>query len=82
MPDELADQVRTVVARYLDVVPDRLGDGTRLGEDLCVDSLAAAGLVLEVEDALHVVLPDGAFSGLATFAELVAVVRASSLPAA
>lgn len=52
----LPARLRTVVATHLKVRPDVLRPETKLGDDLCMDSLAAAELLVAIEDDLHIVV--------------------------
>jgi acyl carrier protein len=51
-----------------------LADGTALGDDLLLDSLATVELVMVVEDALDIGLADTAVADLRTFGDLHAAV--------
>lgn len=50
------ERLRAVVASHLKVSPDILRPDTQLGDDLCMDSLAAAELLVAIEDDMHVQL--------------------------
>jgi len=63
-----------LVAAHLDVDPHRLRPETRLGEDLCVDSLGAIELTMAMEDEFDVALPDELVADVSTFGDVVAVV--------
>jgi acyl carrier protein len=52
----LPDRLRGVVAKHLKISPDVLRPETQLGRDLCIDSLAAAELLVTIEDELHIQL--------------------------
>jgi acyl carrier protein len=52
----LPERLRGVVAAHLKISPDVLRPETQLGRDLCMDSLAAAELLVTIEDELHVQL--------------------------
>ena len=69
-------RVRTVVALHLDVDPDRLQPGARLGEDLCVDSLAAIDLAMVLEDEFDIALPEEVLGCVRSFGDVVSVVQA------
>lgn len=76
------ERLREVVAAHLEVEPVELTDEALLGEDLSVDSLAAAELLVVVEDAFSVRLPEDLFADVETYGQLVAAVRARAVPAA
>jgi acyl carrier protein len=68
-------RVRTVVAIHLDVDPDRLRPEARLGEDLCVDSLAAVELAMVLEDEFDIALPEEVLGCVRTFGDVVTLVQ-------
>ena len=71
---EVEPRLRALVASHLEVDPVRLHPGARLGEDLCLDSLAAIELTMVVEDEFDVALPDEDTAGVRTFGDLAALV--------
>jgi acyl carrier protein len=70
----LEPRVRSVVAVHLDVDPDRLRPEARLGEDLCVDSLAAVELAMVLEDEFDITLPEEVLGCVRTFGDVVTLV--------
>ena len=64
-------RVRSVVALHLDVDPSRLQPEARLGEDLCVDSLAAIDMAMVLEDEFDIALPEEVQIGRASCRERV-----------
>jgi acyl carrier protein len=79
---QVADELlRRVTARQLDVAPERIEAGTRLGEDLFLDSLAAMELLIVVEEELGIRLPEDLFAGISTYGEFAAAVSARAEPA-
>ncbi|MGI8808276.1 MAG: phosphopantetheine-binding protein [Acidimicrobiales bacterium] len=75
MSETMEPRVRTVVAVHLDVDPDRLQPGARLGEDLCVDSLAAVELVMVLEDEFDIALPEEVLGCVRTYGDVVSLVE-------
>jgi acyl carrier protein len=73
-PHDVDHRVRTILASHLDVDVRRLSPETRLGEDLCVDSLTAVELLMVLEDEFDIALPDHETSSLVTYADLLSVV--------
>jgi acyl carrier protein len=73
--DALERRLRTVAATHLDVDPERLVAGARLGDDLCVDSLDAVELTMVLEDEFDIALPDALVSEVRTYGDIVALVR-------
>ena len=67
-------RVREVLATQLDVDPARIGPETRLGEDLCVDSLTAIEVLMVLEDEFDIALPEHEVGELRTYADLLTVV--------
>ena len=72
--DEVDERVRRLLALHLDVDAGRLSPTTRLGEDLCVDSLTAVELLMALEDEFDIALPEDEVGELRTYADLVDVV--------
>jgi len=72
---EIEPRVRSVVAIHLDVESDRLRPDARLGEDLCVDSLAATELAMVLEDEFDIALPEEALGCVRTFGDVVTLVQ-------
>ena len=71
---EMEPRVRSVVAVHLDVDPKRLKPEARLGEDLCVDSLAATELAMVLEDEFDIALPEEALGCVRTYGDVVNLV--------
>ena len=67
--------MRSVVALHLDVEPDRLRPEARLGEDLCVDSLAAIEMAMVLEDEFDIALPEEVLGCVRTYGDVVDIVR-------
>ena len=72
--DEVDDRVRGIIALHLDVDAARLSPETKLGEDLCVDSLTAVELLMVLEDEFDIALPEDEVGDLRTYADVVNVV--------
>jgi acyl carrier protein len=74
MSDQMEPRVRSVVALHLDVDPDRLQPGARLGEDLCIDSLAAIDMAMVLEDEFDITLPEEVLGCVRTYGDVVTLV--------
>lgn len=74
--DTVEAVLRAVVSRHLDVDPARLVSEAALGDDLCIDSLDAAELVVVVGDELGTELPDDVLDGVRTYGDLTRAVAA------
>ncbi len=72
--EDVDDRVRSILASHLDVDLDRLSAETRLGEDLCVDSLTAVELLMVLEDEFDIALPEDETSSFVTYGDLVTAV--------
>ena len=72
--NEVEERVRRIIAVHLDVDAGRLSPSTRLGEDLCVDSLTAVEILMVLEDEFDIALPEDEVSDLRTYGDLIAVV--------
>lgn len=71
---EMEPRVRSIVAIHLDVDPKRLQPEARLGEDLCVDSLAAIELAMVLEDEFDIALPEEVLGCVRTYGDMVNLV--------
>lgn len=71
---EMEPRVRSIVAVHLDVDPKRLKPEVRLGEDLCVDSLAAIELAMVLEDEFDIALPEEVLGCVRTYGDMVHLV--------
>jgi acyl carrier protein len=71
---EMEPRVRSIVAIHLDVDPTRLRPEARLGEDLCVDSLAAIELAMVLEDEFDIALPEEVLGCIRTYGDMVNLV--------
>jgi acyl carrier protein len=74
IPQDVDHRVRNIIASHLDVDVHRLSPDTRLGEDLCVDSLTAVELLMVLEDEFDIALPEQETSSLVTYGDLLTVV--------
>jgi len=72
---EIEPRVRNVVAVHLDVESARLRPEARLGEDLCVDSLAAVELAMVLEDEFDIALPEEVLGCVRTYGDVVTLVE-------
>ncbi len=73
-PQDVDHRVRSIIASHLDVDAGHLSSATRLGEDLCVDSLTAVELLMVLEDEFDIALPEHETSSLVTYGDLVTAV--------
>ena len=65
-----ADEVRAAVAEHLQVDRERLTDGTLLGDDLGLDSLAGIELATALEDRFSLRITDDELASLRTYGDL------------
>ncbi|MFP5320125.1 MAG: acyl carrier protein [Acidimicrobiia bacterium] len=75
-PQDVQGRLQWLVSAHLDVDPDRLHPEVRLGEDLCVDSLAAIELTMVIEDEFDISLPESDVAGVRTYGDVLALVTA------
>jgi len=71
---DVEPRIRQLLSVHLDVDLNRLVPESRLGEDLCVDSLTAVELLMVLEDEFDISLPEDEVGDLQTFADLVGAV--------
>lgn len=75
-PHDVRGRLQWLVSAHLDVDPDRLRPEVRLGEDLCVDSLAAIELTMVIEDEFDISLPESEVADVRTYGDVLALVTA------
>jgi acyl carrier protein len=75
--DRLTTVVLSVVARELDMHPEELTLGTRLIEDLLLDSVGTVELAMALEDDMNVALGDEDLVEVHTLGDLVELVASS-----
>ena len=73
---DVPGRLQWLVAAHLDVDPTRLSPDVRLGEDLCVDSLAAIELTMVIEDEFDISLPEEDVADVRTYGDILALVAA------
>jgi acyl carrier protein len=73
---DVHSRLQWLVAAHLDVDPGRLRPEVRLGEDLCVDSLAAIELTMVIEDEFDISLPEEDVADVRTYGDVLALVSA------
>jgi acyl carrier protein len=57
-PQEIESKVKQIISAQLEVPPEKLSDGASFVDDLKADSLAVVELVLALEEAFHIEIPD------------------------
>jgi acyl carrier protein len=57
-PQEIESKVKQIISAQLEVAPDKLSDAASFVDDLKADSLAVVELVLALEEAFHIEIPD------------------------
>jgi acyl carrier protein len=65
------NKIRDVVVKKFKVQPQNVNAGTRLREDLNVDSLDAVELIMELEDTFKVKISDDEAQKLKTIGDIV-----------
>ena len=68
--DDIAAQLRTLVAQRLGTQETAVSGDASLTNDLGADSLALVGLIMEIEDEFHIDIPDEDAVHLGTVKEL------------
>ena len=58
MADEIEDKVKKIIIEQLEVAPDKVKPEASFADDLKADSLAVVELVLALEEAFKIEIPD------------------------
>jgi acyl carrier protein len=58
MADEIEEKVKKLIIEQLEVAPDKIKPEASFSEDLKADSLAVVELVLALEEAFKIEIPD------------------------
>jgi acyl carrier protein len=75
---EVENKVREIVCQQLDVDPEQVKLETSFVEDLGADSLAVVELVLALEEAFEIDIPDEDTEKLRTFKDAVEYIAAKA----
>jgi len=75
---DIENKVREIVCQQLDVEPDQVKTETSFVEDLGADSLAVVELVLALEEAFEIDIPDEETEKLKTFKDAIDYISAKS----
>lgn len=75
---EIENKVREIVCQNLDVDPEKIKMETSFVDDLGADSLAVVELVLALEEAFEIDIPDEDTETLATFKDVVDYIKAKA----
>jgi acyl carrier protein len=70
-PHEIEEKVRAVIAKKLNIDPSKIVPGTRLAEDLGVDSFGAVELMFELEEAFGLKIADSEIENIRTVKDVV-----------
>jgi acyl carrier protein len=73
---DLAEQLKAIVANQLGVAQDEVIPGSRILDDLGADSLDVVELVMALEETFDIIVPDEDAEGLETVADVQAYVAA------
>lgn len=75
---EIENKVREIVCQQLDVDPDQVKTETSFIDDLGADSLAVVELVLALEEAFEIDIPDEETEKLRTFKDAVEYINSKA----
>ena len=75
---EIENKVREIVCQQLDVDPDQVKMETSFVEDLGADSLAVVELVLALEEAFEIDIPDEDTEKLRTFKDAIDYIKSKA----
>ncbi|MCC8068562.1 MAG: acyl carrier protein [Ruminococcus sp.] len=69
------DKVKEIVAEQLDVAEDEITMEAVITDDLGADSLDVVDLVMDLEDAFSIEIPDEAMADIKTIGDIVAYIE-------
>jgi acyl carrier protein len=69
------DKVKEIVAEQLDVADDQITMEAVITDDLGADSLDVVDLVMDLEDAFSIEIPDEAMADIKTVGDIVAYIE-------
>ena len=75
---EIENKVREIICQQLDVDPEKVKLETSFVDDLGADSLAVVELVLALEEAFEIDIPDEDIEKLRTFKDAVEYIAAKA----
>ena len=75
MSDIIETQVKKIVAKNLDVDESRITPDSRYVDDLGADSLGQVELIMALEEAFKLEIPDDAAEKIKTVSETVAYIK-------
>ena len=81
MADEVEDKVKGIIAEQLGVELDTVVPGASFTEDLGADSLDAVELIMAIEEAFDIEIPDEEAETMTTPADCVTAIKAKVLDA-
>jgi len=76
MADEIEDKVKKIIIEQLEVAPDKIKPEASFSEDLKADSLAVVELVLALEEAFKLEIPDEDTEKIKTVGDAVNYIKA------
>jgi len=68
---EIEQKVKEIISKKFNVEPDKIHGGTRLADELGVDSFGAVELMFEVEEAFGLKIPDSDIEHVRTVNDIV-----------
>lgn len=76
MADNVEDRVRKIIVEQLEVAPDKVLPAASFSEDLKADSLAVVELVLALEEAFKLEIPDEDTEKIKTVGDAINYIKA------
>jgi acyl carrier protein len=76
MADNIEERVRKIIVEQLEVAPDKVLPAASFSEDLKADSLAVVELVLALEEAFKLEIPDEDTEKIKTVGDAINYIKA------
>ena len=80
MPKTVLETVQEVIGKYADLIPEKVkADNTiGTGQDINLDSLDQVEMIMALEDALNIKIPDEAVKGIKSVQDILDIIQSKT----